>query len=112
MVERLDEESASGREIPFLRDEDVDDLAKLVDRPVQIDPPPGHFDISFIDEPPITGGMPTGTARIHQQRSEPLYPPVHTHVIDLDTTLGEQLLHVTIGEAEAQIPPHRPMPLS
>jgi hypothetical protein len=29
MVERLDEESASGREIPFLRDEDVDDLAKL-----------------------------------------------------------------------------------
>ena len=34
MVERLDEESASGREIPFLRNEDVDDLAELVDRPV------------------------------------------------------------------------------
>jgi hypothetical protein len=40
MVERLDEESASGREIPFLRDEDVDDLAVLVDRPVQLDQRP------------------------------------------------------------------------
>jgi hypothetical protein len=37
------EESASGREIPILRDEDVNDLAILVDRPVQIDPAPGDL---------------------------------------------------------------------
>jgi hypothetical protein len=44
VVERLGEEPASGREIPFLRDEviddleDIDDLAELVARPVQTDP--------------------------------------------------------------------------
>jgi hypothetical protein len=45
VLERLGEESASGREIPFLRDEDVDDLAELVDRSVQIDPSPGDFEV-------------------------------------------------------------------
>ena len=44
VVERMGEESAGGREISFLCDEDVNDLAKLVDRPVQTDPPPGDFD--------------------------------------------------------------------
>ena len=34
VVERLGEEPASGREIPLLRDENIDDLAELVDRPV------------------------------------------------------------------------------
>jgi hypothetical protein len=48
----MGEESASGREIPFLCDEDVNDLAKLVDRPVQIDPPPGDFDVRFVDRSP------------------------------------------------------------
>ena len=38
VVERAGEEPASGREIRFLRNEDVDDLTELVDRPVQIDP--------------------------------------------------------------------------
>jgi hypothetical protein len=41
----MGEEPAGGREIPFLCDEDVNDLAKLVDRPVQIDPPAADFDV-------------------------------------------------------------------
>jgi hypothetical protein len=76
VVERLGEEPASSREIPFLRDEDVDDLAELVDRPVQIDPPPGHFDVRLIDKPPITGGVPARSCRVDQQRGEPLHPAV------------------------------------
>ena len=44
VVERLGEKAVSGREIPFLRDEDIDDLAELVDRPVEVDPSPGDFD--------------------------------------------------------------------
>jgi hypothetical protein len=31
------------------------ELVELVDRPIQIDPPPGHFDIRLIDEPSLTG---------------------------------------------------------
>ena len=45
VVERLGEEPASGGEIPFLGGEDIDDLAELVDRPVQIDPPSRDFDV-------------------------------------------------------------------
>ena len=97
VVECLGEESANGCEIPFLRNEDVDDLAELVDRPVQIDPPPGHFDVRLIDKPPITRGMTAGSCRVDQQRSEPLHPPEHAHVIGLDAPLGQQLLHVTVG---------------
>ena len=31
-------------------------------------------------------------------------PPVHRHVVDLDPTLGQQLLHVPIREAITQVP--------
>jgi hypothetical protein len=58
VVERVGEESVSGREVSFLCDEDVDDLAELVNRPIQIDPSSGDSDIRFVDEPPLTGGMP------------------------------------------------------
>jgi hypothetical protein len=44
VIEGMGEESASGREIPVLRDEDVDDLPELVDRAVEVDPPSGDFD--------------------------------------------------------------------
>ena len=36
-----------------------------------------------------------------------MHPPIHGHVIDLDPTLGKQLLHVAIGQPEPQLPPHR-----
>jgi hypothetical protein len=101
VLERLGEESASGREIPLLRDEDVDDLAELVDRPVQIDPSSGHFDVHLIDKPPITGGVPAGTRRVDQQRGEPLHPPIHAHVINLDAPLDQQLLPITVGRSRS-----------
>jgi hypothetical protein len=36
--------------------------------------------------------MPAGSSRVDQQRSEPLHPPKRCHVIDVDATLGQQLL--------------------
>jgi hypothetical protein len=49
---------------PFLGEQDVDDLAELVDCPVQTDPPPGDFDVRFVDEPPITAGVPVRSCRV------------------------------------------------
>ena len=40
-------------------------------------------------------------------RSEPLDPPIHRHVVDLHAALGQELFHVTVGEAEPQVPPDR-----
>jgi hypothetical protein len=38
VLEGTGEEPADGDQIPFLRDQHVNDLAKLVDQPIQIDP--------------------------------------------------------------------------
>jgi hypothetical protein len=42
-----------------------------------------------------------------QQRREPLHPPVDGDVVDLNTALDQQLLHVAARQAVTQIPPHR-----
>jgi hypothetical protein len=78
-----------GRQITLVGGEDVDDLAVLVDRPVQVNPPASNLDISFIDEPPISRSVPTGPGGVDQQWGEPLNPPVYGHVIDRDAALGQ-----------------------
>ena len=57
------EEPASGRQVPPLRYQHVNDLTALVDRPIQIDPPPGDFDVRLVCEPPISGSVPAGGVR-------------------------------------------------
>ena len=51
--------------------------------------------------------MPTGGGGLSELGGEPMNPPVHRHVIDLDAALGEELLHVPVGQAEPQVPPDR-----
>jgi hypothetical protein len=96
VVKRAGEEPTSGCVISFFGDEDVDDLATLVDRPVQTDPPPGDFDLRFVNEPPITTAVPARLCRADQQRSEPLHPPVDADVIDVDAPLGQQFFDVSV----------------
>ena len=99
-------EWASGRQIPLLGYQDIDDLPLLVDRPIQIDPAPGDFDIRLINTPPITRRVPTGPRRINQQRSEPPHPPVDRDMIDRDTPFGQQLFDVAVRQPIAQLPAH------
>ena len=40
--------------------------------------------------------MPARSRRIDQQRCEPLHPAVDGHVIDVDTTLGQQFFDVSV----------------
>jgi hypothetical protein len=47
------EEPAGGRPVPLGRHQHVNDLPELVDRAVEIDPPPGNLDRRFIHEPSI-----------------------------------------------------------
>ena len=54
MLECVGEESAGGRWVSRLGDQNIDDLSELVDRPVEIDPPPGDLDVGLIDKPAIT----------------------------------------------------------
>src|SRR4029450_3063595 len=46
-------------------------------------------------------------ALIDETRREALHPAVDRDVVRLDAPLGQQLLYIPIGNAEAQIPAHR-----
>ena len=106
VLQGMGEEPASGRQVPLLGDQHVDDLPELVNRPVQIHPLPGHLDIGFVHEPPVTGGVPAGTCRVDQQRSEPLHPAVDAHVIDLHSALDQQLFNIAIRKSITEVPAH------
>ena len=47
------EERPCGRAIATLRQQHVDDLAMLIDRAIQVGPPPCDLDVGLIDEPAI-----------------------------------------------------------
>lgn len=101
------EQPAGRGEVPLFGGDDVDDLADLVDRPVQVGPPAGHFHLHLVDKPPIGRAVPAGPGRLDQQPGEPAHPPIHGHVIHDDATCGEQLLDVPGGPEVAQLPAHR-----
>ena len=74
---------------------------------IAVDPPASDLDVSFIDEPPISRSVPTGSCRVDKQRGEPLNPPIYGHVIHGDAPFRQQLLHVSVGQPVAQVPSHR-----
>ena len=51
--------------------------------------------------------MPARAGGVGEQRREPLHPPVHRDVINVDAALGQQLLEIPIRQAVAQVPADR-----
>jgi hypothetical protein len=93
--------------IPPAGDKHVDDLPVLVDGPVHVAPHPVDLDVCLVNEPAVAGRVAAEPRCIREQRREPPYPPVDGDLVDLDTALDQQLLHVAVGQAVAQIPPDR-----
>jgi hypothetical protein len=48
-----------------------------------------------------------GAGRVDEQRGEALDPSVHADVVDVDASLGEEFLDVSVGEPVVQVPPDR-----
>jgi hypothetical protein len=86
------------------RQQDVDDLAVLIDRPVQIGPLTGDHHVGLIGEPPVARGVTAWLCRLDELRGEPLHLPVDGDVVNGDAALGHQLLDVPVGQAIAQVP--------
>jgi hypothetical protein len=57
-AQRLGEETAGDRQIPLLRNQNIDNLTELVDGSIQVDPPAADLHVRFIDEPAISRRMP------------------------------------------------------
>ena len=104
--ERPGEEPPGRFLVPFRRQQHVDDLAELVDRPIEVTPPTRDLHIGLVDEPPVPGGVPAGPGRLDEQWGEPDHPAEERGVVDLDAAFGEQLLDVAVGQPEAQAPAH------
>jgi hypothetical protein len=106
-LHRSDKEASCGRQVTPHGQQDVDDLAMLVDSPVQVSPLTGHLHVRLIDEPPVTRSMPTRASGLCELRGKALHPPVDTDVIDGDAALGQQLFHIPVGQSVAQVPADR-----
>jgi hypothetical protein len=61
----------------------------------------------LIDEPPVTGGVPTRPSGVEKQRGEPLHPAIDGDEIDLDIAFGLQLLDGSVRQPVAQAPANR-----
>src|SRR6266516_7899862 len=109
--QRPPQEPAGSLRVPTGRDQHVDDLPVLVNRPIDVSPPAVDLDVRLVDEPPIAGRVPAEPGNIGEQRREPLYPAKDRDVVDLDTTFDQQLLHVVVRQAVARVPAH-PLPRS
>jgi hypothetical protein len=59
---------------------------------------------SFVHEPAVTDGMPARTGGVDELGGEPLHPAVNAHMIDLHTSLGQQLLDVAVRQAISVVP--------
>jgi hypothetical protein len=80
----------------------------LVDRAVDVAPPAGDLHVGLVQSPAGTDGVSARPGGVSQQRREPQHPAVDGEVVDLNAALGQQFLNVAIGQAEAQVPAHRP----
>ena len=78
------------------RDEDIDDLAVLVDGAVDVPPDPVDLDVGLVDEPPVADLVHAGTSRVDEQRSESLHPPVQGHVNHLDSALRQEFPQIAV----------------
>ncbi len=57
--------------------------------------------------PAIPDHVSAGGSSLGELGCEPLDPPEHRDVVDLDPPLSEELLDVPVGQAEPQVPPDR-----
>jgi hypothetical protein len=75
----------------------------LVDGPVHVAPHPVNLHVGLVHEPPVTRAVPTPPRRVQQQRGEPLDPPVHRDVINLDAAFDQECFNVATGQTEPQV---------
>src|SRR4029453_4638341 len=58
-------------------------------------------------EPAIPGDVPARPGCVDQLWGEPLYPPVDRDVVHRDAAFCQELFHIAVGQAVAQVPAQR-----
>jgi hypothetical protein len=74
--QRPGEEAPGSCQVAPRGQQDVDDLAVLVDCAVQVGPPADDLQVGLIDEPPVPGNVPARASGLRELRRKALDPPV------------------------------------
>ena len=98
------EEAARRSEVTAGTKQEVDGVASAVDRPVQIPPLTGDFDVGFIHAPAQADRALALSKRRSQDRQDLDRPAVDGGVIDEDAALGHHLLDVTKAQRIGGVP--------
>ena len=89
------------------RQQNVDDLAMLVDRLVEMGPLAGDLQVGLVGERPVTRSMPARPRGLDELAGETLHSPVDGHVIHGDAALGQQLPGIAVGQSVPRVPADR-----
>jgi hypothetical protein len=96
----IDSKNLGGRrDVATFRDEHIDDLAVLVDRPVHVAPHTGDLHVGFVDEPAVADTVATWPRSDDDQRAEALHPPVDGDVIDVHAAFGEEFFDISVRQS-------------
>src|SRR5215207_3034522 len=102
-------EEALGRLlVPLGAEQEVDGLARAVDGAIEIAPRATNPDVSLVGMPRAATGPEMAAKPLLELGGEALDPAIERNVVDLDPSVGQHALEVTIADREPQVPAHRP----
>jgi hypothetical protein len=106
-AQRLGEEAPRRPQVTPHGQQDVDDLAMLIDGPVEIAPLTCDLQVGLVGEPPVFWDVAARSGSLDELRGEALHPPLNADMINGYAALGQQLLDIPVRQAIAQVPPDR-----
>jgi hypothetical protein len=85
----------------------IQGLPALVNDTKQLPPTSNELRAGLIDEPIDPGRLPTRPRRLAERRRESPHPPREAHLINIETTFGQDLLTVTAANPLSQLRSNR-----
>src|SRR5258708_36769889 len=101
------EKPLSRLHVPFFAQHRINQIAIVIDCPIQITPLPMHFQIGFIHIPRLPG-LPTslGSQLLRYQRSKSCFPIAESFMCECQTSCQKHLSHVTQAQFITETPQH------
>src|SRR5271166_5027005 len=101
------QKALSRRCIAFGREKEVDRRTGRIHRTIQVAPLALDPDVGLVHSPTVSRRFEPRAQTSFHFRGVTLHPPPDRDVIGVQAPLGEQLLHVTVGKRETQVPADR-----
>ena len=105
LAEQLAHEPDSCALVSSALNQDLEDLALMIDRAPQVHMPAGDPDDHFVEMPAITRSRTAPSQSPGDRRSEFEHPTANALVGNVEPALGKQLLNIAIAQAEPEVQP-------